>query len=229
MAEGVHWEFGHLVIDWSLGFGHWVFLKMPVREPFSPATFLTLLLICGVSLAMFMVLVRRWTSQRQWTTLTEWAKVRRFRIVPRARSKVVGTLGALLKNPVEVVLELHSDVAVIAQLQSGADRWNVFIRKSPVQRKAAALRPTGAAVTFLDQLNLEPYPSLALGHRYTLLGSSSSAARALADSSARTLIPQDIGLLVVNEWIALDFSARHFDPIELDRMLALAQQLSQLT
>jgi hypothetical protein len=178
---------------------------------------------------MFMLLVRRWTTQRQWTMLVEWAKQRRFRLARRGHSQVPAALNSLLKEPVQVPLELHRESAVIAQMQSGEARWNVLIQKSPAKRATAALRPATAPLTLLDRTSLDSYPSLALGQRFALLGSSSAAARALADSPARTLVPQDIGLLVADEWIVLDFSARPFDPIELDRMLALAQQLSQLT
>ena len=67
-----------------------------------------------------------------------------------------------------------------------------------------------------------------IGHRLTVESTSYGTARALSESASRTLLPADIGMLLADDWIVLDFSTRPFDPIELDRMIALAQQLSQM-
>src|SRR3954467_612920 len=40
----------------------------------------TLLLMLGGSIAMFALLVRRWTSRRQWLSLAEWARQRRIKL-----------------------------------------------------------------------------------------------------------------------------------------------------
>jgi hypothetical protein len=201
---------------------------MPSPPSFSLTILCTLLVICGASLAMFVMLVRRWTTQRQWTTLCEWARLRRFRLTPRRSATTPAALAALLKAPIQVSMQLTHELVVLAQLKSDQGRWNVLVRKSPAVREAAAMRPAGATLSLIDQLSLEPFPTLSVGNRFAVLGSGFGAARALSDSPARTLVPQDIGLLVVDEWVVLDFSTRPFDPIELDRMLALSQQLSQL-
>jgi hypothetical protein len=227
-----------LVIHWSFWFEHWSFIRSRVivsivppttmPDTFSFALLFTLLLICGVSMATFMVLVRRWTTQRQWTGLRDWARMRGFRIAGKQQNKLPQTVASLLRTPPTIVLLLQGENAIVAQIHTGADRWNVLVKKTPGRRGAAALRPVHAPASLMDVLVLDPFPSLTVGHRFNLLGSSYSAARALADSASRTLVPQDLGLLVVEQWVVLDFSARPFDPIELDRMLALAQQVSQL-
>jgi len=52
------------------------------------------------------------------------------------------------------------------------------------------------------------------------------AARKIADKM-RTLFPADLGFLVYNRSMLIDFSSRHFDTIEFDRMIALSEQLLQ--
>ena len=56
-------------------------------------------------------------------------------------------------------------------------------------------------------------------------GLDPAAARRLYRSHLRALLPPDVGLLLHGEHLVLDFSARHFDALELSRMLALADQI----
>jgi hypothetical protein len=86
----------------------------------------------------------------------------------------------------------------------------------------------GAPASLLDLMGLSQFPSLAVGQRFAVMATASTAARALSDSASRTLLPADIGLLVSGDYLVLDFSTRPFDPIELDRMIAVAQQLAQM-
>jgi hypothetical protein len=207
---------------------------------FSFAVLMTLLVILGVSLATFFLLVRRWTTQRQWVTLAEWARQRGFRFGPTEISALPGALDKLRASNVQMRLHLCDTEQSVAAVQLQTDpqasgigaepvRWNVLVRRRPVRQSApAGLRPANAAASLLDLFGLSQFPNLKLGHRFAVLATSSSAARALADSASRTLLPADIGLLVIDEWIVLDFSTRPFDPVELDRMLAVAQQLSQM-
>jgi hypothetical protein len=137
----------------------------------------------------------------------------------------------LLPAAPSVILNLGDANIRLMQIRtSNEQRWNILLRRAPARAGSApaGLRPVNAPASLLDRLSLAIFPSLALAHRFSVLARSSVAARALANSASRTLVPQDIGLLLVDEWIVLDFSSRPFDPIELDRMLALAQQLSQM-
>ncbi|HWP40195.1 MAG TPA: hypothetical protein VNL70_04670 [Tepidisphaeraceae bacterium] len=211
----------------------------PQPPTFSLAILLTLLVMLGASVLTFALLVRRWTTQRQWISLAEWARQRGMRFRPVTDQPLPPALaGALQQHAPRLALHLGDERITIMQLQTGASmgtaagigRWNLLLRKVPHRRThIAGLRPTHAAASLLDLLGLEPYPSLAMGHRFIVLSSSSLAARALANSAARTLLPADLGLLVCDEHILIDFSSRPFDPIELDRMIALSEQLALMS
>jgi len=62
--------------------------------------------------------------------------------------------------------------------------------------------------------------------RFTLYGEQATAARAVASSALRGLLPPDIGLVLLDHYLMLDFSARPFDPLELERLDDLAEQLT---
>jgi hypothetical protein len=198
--------------------------------------FLTLLLICGSSTAVFFLLVRRWTSQRAWATLADWARHRQIQFRPTEPEQLPPVLQPLRAAQVDIELHLSDETVSAFRLKTAPNQnsaapnmWHVLVRRRPSRHSApAALRPAEAARSLFDLFGLSQFPSLTLGHRFTLLATNSSAARALADSASRTLLPADIGLLLSEDWIVLDFSTRPFDAIELDRMIALAQQLSQL-
>lgn len=208
----------------------------PQPPPFSLTIVLTLLVMLGASVLTFALLVRRWTTQRQWTSLAEWARQRGMRFRPLTSLPLPPVLaGPLEQHAPRLALHLGDERITVMQLQTGGSgdapagpgRWNLLLRKVPHRRIAvAALRPAQAASSLLDLLDLKQYPSLALGHRFVVLASSSLAARALANSASRTLLPADLGLLVCDEHILIDFSSRPFDPIELDRMIALSEQLA---
>jgi hypothetical protein len=64
--------------------------------------------------------------------------------------------------------------------------------------------------------------------RYTLYSNDSASARTLSKTSAANLLPGDIGLLLIGEYLLLDFSARPFDPIEFGRLIAMADQMQAM-
>ncbi len=210
---------------------------MPQPPPFSWVIFLTLVVIFAASVTTFYLLVRRWTTQRQWVSLAEWAQQRRFRFRPAELSQLPAVLEPLKNHGAQVRLHLSDGQMILLQLQTDpppgkrdVNRWNVLIQRSaPRLGAAAGLRPAAAPASLLDLLGFSQFPSLAVGHRFAVLATSSSSARAVAESALRTLAPADIGLLLAEDCLVLDFSARPFDPIELDRMIALAQQLERMT
>ena len=61
--------------------------------------------------------------------------------------------------------------------------------------------------------------------RVVLYGAEARAARKLGKSSVAALLPPDVGLLLVEQNLVLDFSSRPFDPLELQRIDALAEQI----
>lgn len=212
---------------------------------FSFVIVLTLAAICGVSMTMFFLLVWRWTTQRQWVALTEWARARQMKVklggdqpLPEPLKPLSQRDGAPAPASASVRLRVEGAGVSVMQLETvptdpalpSPQRWNLLVRKSPVSRPPAGLRPvtTPQGGSLLDQFDLAQFPSLKVGNRFTVLAGSSTAARALSDSASRTLLPPDIGLYVSGDSIVLDFSTRPFDPIELDRMRALSEQLIQM-
>jgi hypothetical protein len=67
--------------------------------------------------------------------------------------------------------------------------------------------------------------AMAPTERLVLYGADARAARALGKSSVAALLPADVGLLLVGENLVLDFSTRPFDPLEFQRVDALAEQI----
>jgi hypothetical protein len=185
---------------------------------------------------MFLLLVRRWTTRRQWTSLAEWARQRGFQMSPRKREELPSALDPLKRLNARLRLSLSNETVTLLQIQTEASQaqpqrnaWNLLVRKR-VKRAAhaAGLRPVNAPASVVDLYGLEQYPSLGAGKRFTVLATTPSEAKALAGSASKTLMPADLGLLLIDDWIVLDFSTRPFDPIELDRMIILAEQLAQL-
>ena len=105
-------------------------------------------------------------------------------------------------------------------------RWHVLVRELPAGNwPMTALRPVSAKVSLIDQFSLASFAGMGEVERFVIYGADSTAARLLSSSQARALLPPDIGLLLSGTRLALDFSTRPFDPIELGRMTALADQL----
>jgi hypothetical protein len=92
----------------------------------------------------------------------------------------------------------------------------------------AALRPADQELNLIDLLPLSEYASMTLGERFVVYGADSSAARALVDSPAPTLLPKDLGLIFTEHHAVLDFSSRPFDPIEFGRMISVSEQLARV-
>ena len=53
-----------------------------------------------------------------------------------------------------------------------------------------------------------------------------AAASPWVGGSAPALLPPDVALIVTGNRLILDFSTRHFDEIEFDRLIQLAEQLA---
>src|SRR6185503_5323259 len=166
---------------------------------FSWEIFLSLFAIFAASLMMFLLLVRRWTTRRQWTSLAEWARQRQFRMRPRKGDELPPVLEPLQKLNARLRLSLLNEEATLIQVdteapaQPGSNRpqrnaWNLLIRRR-VKRAAnpAGLRPVNAAASAVDLFGLLQYPSLGAGKRFTVLSTTPTDARALADSASKTL------------------------------------------
>jgi hypothetical protein len=107
-------------------------------------------------------------------------------------------------------------------------RWNVLIRKMSSGRSQppAALRPTHlpSNASVIDLFRLTPFHSLS-NNRFAMLAIDATTAVRLSNTSARALLPADVGLLLMDQYLVLDFSTRPFDPIELDRIISVAEQV----
>lgn len=193
-------------------------------------TLLLLLLLFFGSLAMFVILERRSTTQRKWVALSEWSRSRGLRM--GRRGDVPAPLGLIAAAKPGVKLEFQKQGMAIVQLQTSVPverGWNVLVieaRRWPYA--PAGLRPAHQPLSLLDVMNLPIMPTAAGTERFVALSNESRAAKALVLSKTRALLPPDVGLLRMDQWLILDFSTRPFDPIELDRMLAVAKQISQL-
>lgn len=104
--------------------------------------------------------------------------------------------------------------------------WHALVRQVEATWPPTALRPAARKESLLDLFSLASYPSMIASERFVIFGTDSAAARSVARSSLPALLPPDIGLLLHGRVLVLDFSARPFDTIEFDRMLALAQHLT---
>lgn len=200
----------------------------------------TLVAVLVGSSATFWVLVRRWESHRQWHALSDWAGERKFRSRSVERHGLPPTLAALSDHaPVVRLFFANAETTIVqfqtpprqlrgqATLSASPSIWNLLIRRFESAWHPTALRPSEAASSVIDLFSLAGFPLLGPTGRFTVFGTDSTHARALSDSMARSLLPPDVGLLLRQNELILDFSERPFDAIELDRMLALANQIAE--
>jgi len=214
----------------------WVANVVPETAGFSWRVLVTLLGVLVLSAATFAALVRRWTTQRGRVVLSDWGKGKDFRIgnpadappvpgSPKAPPRVARWLAS--KDTMLLMLDEASPALAAASLPFSAPRWHVLVRTLEIETdwKPTGLRPAHARESFLDLYSLSSYPALGNVERFVIYGTDTLAARTLSHSQARGLLPADIGLLLLEKKLILDFSERPFDPIEFDRMLAVADQL----
>ncbi|MGD0462271.1 MAG: hypothetical protein ABSB74_07260 [Tepidisphaeraceae bacterium] len=204
---------------------------VPATHP-SPAILLTLALILGASLWVFATLVRRETRHRRLVALTRWARSHHMRL-----QSAGGQALPVLKqfNP-KIRQVLSGRGITLAQIETADTtataaatskrQWNVMVRELSGAWPATALRPTAHNFSLVDLFSLSSYPSLMPSERFMVFGAEARAAKALAESAAPALLPSDVALIVTGNCLLLDFSSRHFDEIEFDRLIDLAEQLA---
>ncbi len=206
------------------------------ENAFSWRVLVTLLAVLVLSAVTLAVLVRRWTTQRSRVVLSDWAKGNGFRI---GNSERPPALVGEFKSQPRVRASLKSDDTLLLMLEAEsaqpqstspsavAPRWHALVRELPAETewKPTGLRPAHATESLLDLYSLSSYPTMGNVERFVIYGTDTHSARTLSKSHARGLLPADIGLLLHGRQLILDFSSRPFDPIEFDRMQALADQL----
>jgi hypothetical protein len=197
---------------------------------FSPLVLCVLVLMLLASGMTFTLLTRRWTRDRPQAALFDWARERKFKIIPHHQLAIPAGLESLipLHPVVEVLLVRGLEIVVKASTLDTEQKrrsWHLLLRTTTIARTPAALRPASADVSFIDLFTLPSYPAILTPDRFAVLATDSAAARAMTHCPARGLLPPDVGLLVHGPYVTIDFSARPFDPVEIDRMLVITAQI----
>ena len=193
-----------------------------------------LVLILAGSLTVFFVNIRRETTHRAQRRLAEWGERNAFS--PGALD--LGPpppMDRLTARSLELKISLQRRHTRLIHLRSApraandvAEHWNLAIRRVTRSSPAVGLRSADDARSIVDLFDLQPAPHQPASHRFTIVGDDVLAARALADGSTQSLLPGDLSLLRVGDYLVIDFSDRPFDEIELGRMLALLDQLAAI-
>jgi hypothetical protein len=211
------------------------FVEGSNHPPFEWTPLLAMLVLLGASIVTYVMLVRRWTSRRQWVSLAQWARESGYQLLPLRRAALPGPLQEIVRDDAHVRFHLCDPRTTLAQFETSpvkpdapAPQWNVLVRHRPGVGPSAGLRPAAPALSLIDLLPLGKFASMSLGERFVVYASEPSAARRLAESHAVALVPQDVGLILLENHLVLDFSSRPFDPIEFGRVIALADQLARV-
>jgi len=187
--------------------------------------------VFGSSVVVCWALIKRWTTGRRMTALSEWTGEHGFAIRRAARVSVTPAIAAA-KETLLPVISLTDATTRLIQLDTpgksteNAIRWNVLSRSIEATWPPTALRPVNAERTFVDLFQLESFPVLGAGERFLVCGADKPAARILAKSSVRGLLPADVGLILHGNELLLDFTGRPFDEIEFGRMIAVVDQVA---
>ncbi len=192
-------------------------------ETFSLGVLVTLVTILLVSMAVFFGLVHRWTVGSRAYAMREWSKRAGFSTKTGSFPPIVSPIIATTPTPGEqytngstTVLRLHTEAG---------GSWNVLVRRLETPWPTTGVRPVANVSSVLDLYSLASFPTLTTGERFVVYGTDGAAARSLASSSLAALLPADIGLLLADQDMMLDFTARPFDEIEISRMIAVVDQL----
>ncbi len=204
---------------------------VPARE--WAAVFGSLVVILGMASAVFWLLVRRWTTQRHWLAMQDWADENRFVLHGEKRAVAPEVLKSITQPAPKVLVSLNDVDTGMIQIEAAgprgtsgpAVRWNLLIRKIEKAWPTTGLRPAAATRSILDYFPLSEMRAMAPTERFVLYGAEVRAARALGKSSVGALLPPDVGMLLVEQNLVLDWSSRVFDPLELQRIDALAEQI----
>lgn len=187
--------------------------------------------VFGASVIVCWALIKRWTTGRRMTALSEWAGGHGFAIRRAERVSLTPAVSAA-KEPFLPVISLADATTRLIQLDSPGKstenviHWNVLSRSIETTWPPTALRPVNADRSFTDLYPLERFPVLGAGERFLVCGADKTAARILAKSSVRGLLPADVGLILHGNELLLDFTARPFDEIEFGRMIAVVDQVT---
>jgi hypothetical protein len=196
---------------------------------FSFITLFLMLAIFFASSAIFHFLSLRWTRDRRLAAMEDWAQEHGFKLRTAPDAELAPALQSLHSLNAQVEFSLRRDSLVLNRITTrngnSVQAWNVLIRETEVSRAPAGFRPRSRPHSFLDLFSLTDFPAISPSERFLICAIDSRAAREIAKSSARGLLPPDVGLIVHGQFITLDFSNRPFDTIEFERLLVVMDQI----
>jgi hypothetical protein len=215
----------------------------PLVRPAMPWTPLAVLaVVFAASTVVFVALTRRWTSHRLSVALQDWARQHDYELHGLPDAQVPAPLSELTQfRPLARRVATKDQKTWLAQVQTDTKRaeradvtppaepvtWHVIIRRTNQNWRASGLRPAGRDRALIDLFALPTFPALAGHERFVVCAGELVDARRLNRSHAPGLLPHDVGLLLKDNYLIIDFTNRPFDPIELGRMIALADQLEK--
>ena len=191
-----------------------------------------LVVIIGASSGIFWLLVRRWTTQRHWVAMSDWADENRFTL--RGEERAVGPeILKQLTQPAPKILVSVNDVDTgIVQIEASRRRGRDADRAVEFAGEKIGAGVVDDGVSAGDQCAEHPGLFSAGGDEgdgadgaVCAVWGRGAGGTALGKSSVAAPLPPDVGLLLVGENLVLDFSVRPFDPLELQRIDALAEQI----
>src|SRR5207249_3052462 len=177
---------------------------------------------------VYSILVRRSTVGRRWLSLVEYARSNQLAL-HKGDAPPPPPLSDLSPFHPRALVSLKDKHAQVVQFRTTSGQetreWHVLIRPIQSNWPATALRPAHQQINSIDLYSLPTPRDVPPTDRFAILGRDERAAKRLNNSSARALLPPDIGLLLHGGFLVLDFSSRPFDEIEVGRTIALADQL----
>lgn len=212
-------------------------LAAEIQIRISPLVPITMVVILAASVWVFATLVRRQTQHRKMLALSQWAKSQQIRLTDPAALDAATALPALAAFAPKISMLLNGQAMTIAQVRtentlpsatpaaSGTAQWHLLQLPLEDQWPTTGLRPAVHARSLIDLFGLTSFPSLVADRRFMMFGQEARAATALARSAVSKILPADVGLLLHEHYLILDFSSRPFDEIEFARLVEIARQL----
>lgn len=193
---------------------------------------LTLMIVMLIASGwMFSRLTRRWTLGRKLAALRDWARSQRMQF-HHNDAALPGSVARLGTNP-RALLSITDSRTWIIQFQTQSPdagqppaRWHVLVRHLGTPLPTVGLRPLKATSSLLDLLPMRTFAGMMPSERFMVVGLQRDKALTLEASRISALLPADIGLILLDDALLLDFSSRPYDGIEFSRLLMILDQIT---